>query len=80
MEKERDLAANHVKSYGFKREISADNNMWLTHSSHLKVKKKNSGSLQTGKKHTKIVRPGNGSFNWELPPNPGDLLVMIIYL
>ena len=50
MEKERYLAANHVKSYGFKREISADNNMWLTHPNHLKVnKKKNSGSLQTGK-------------------------------
>ena len=27
MEKERDLAANHVKSHGFKREISADNNV-----------------------------------------------------
>lgn len=55
MEKERDLAANHVKSHGFKREISADNNMWLTHASHLKVnKKKHSGSLQTGKKHKNL--------------------------
>ena len=39
-----------------KQELAADNGMWLTHPNHLNVNKKiNSGSVLTGRKHTKIV-------------------------
>ena len=42
------------------REIAADNGMWLlTHLSHRRKNKKNSGLVLSGRKHTKIVRPGD---------------------
>ena len=55
-------------------EIAVDNGMWLTHPSHLNVnKKKNSGSVLNRRKHTKIVRPGDGWLNWETPDKSGRL-------
>ena len=56
------------------REILADNGMWLTHLNHLNVRtKKNSGSVLTGRKHTKIMRPGNICTNLETPDKSGRL-------
>ena len=56
------------------RKISADNDMWLIHPSHLNVnKKKNSGSVQTGRKHTKFVGPGDGCLNRETSNKSGRL-------
>ena len=57
-----------------KREIAADNGMWLTHPIQLNVNIKR--IVLTGRKHTKIVRPGDSCLNWET--NLGDLAGMII--
>ena len=35
--------------------------------------KKNSDLVLTGRKHTKIVRPGDGCLNWETPDKSGRL-------
>ena len=50
------------------QEIAAENGIWLTHPSYFKCKHKtNSGSVLTRRKHIKIVRLGDGCFNWENP-------------
>ena len=55
-----------------KSERETDNGMWLIQPSHLNVNK--SGSVLTGRKHSKIVRPGDGCLKiGRLPTNPGDL-------
>ena len=53
------------------REIAADNGMWLTHPAQLNVNIKR--IVLTGRKHTKMVRPGDGCLNWETPGKSGRL-------
>ena len=56
------------------REIAANNGMWLTHPSHVNVnKKKNSDSVLTGRKCTKIVKPRDNCLNQETPNKSGRL-------
>ena len=74
MEKERYFAADQVNGYGFKKLTRDCNWQWHVADTPQPFKrkhKKNSGSLLTGRKHIKIVRPGDGCLNWE--KNPGDL-------
>ena len=64
------LVADQVKVTASKseQEIAAENGIWLTHPSYFKCKHKtNSGSVLTVRKHIKIVRLGDGCFNWKNP-------------
>ena len=76
MEKEQYFAADHVKGYGFKKWTRDCSWQWHVTDAPWPFKrkhKKNSGSLLTGRKHTKIVRLGDGCLNWETPDKSGRL-------
>ena len=70
MEKEQYFAADQVKGYGFKKSTRNCSWQWDVADTPQPFKpkhKKNSGSVLTGRKHTKIVRPGDVYLNWETP-------------
>ena len=62
MEKERYFVAEQVKPYGFKKWTRNCSRQWdvaVTSWPFKRKHKKNDGSVLTGRKHTKIVRPGD---------------------
>ena len=70
------FAADLLKVYDFKkwmRDCSLQWHMADTPEPFKRKHKKNSDLMLTRRKHTKIVRPGDGCLNWETPDKSGRL-------